>query len=124
MLSQRADEGKAFAVKLKRAFPIGNNLRRQPQIWPSSPNPEQQARERRGPLNPTRSKATAKPRWLTGIHSLASPISVQIHMLRTLEDERAELTERLSAVSSDVVDSLGQRDNRGGRPSSLHAFRS
>ena len=45
-------------------------------------------------------------------------------MLRTLEDERAELTERLSAVSSDVVDSLGQRDNRGGRPSSLHAFRS
>ena len=72
---------------------------------------------------PTQSRATVGPRELSGIHSLVSPISVQIHML-TLEDERAELTERLSAVSSDVVDSLGQRDNRGGRPLSLHAFRS
>jgi len=64
------------------------------------------------------------PRELSGIHSLVSPISVQIHMLRTLEDERAELTERLSAVSSDVVDSLGQRDNRGGSHLSLQPFRS
>lgn len=42
----------------------------------------------------------------------------------TLEDERAELTERLSAVSSDVVDSLGRCDNRGGSPLSLQPFRS
>jgi hypothetical protein len=34
-------------------------------------------------------------------------------MLRTLEDESAELTEKLSAVSSDVVDSLDQTRQSG-----------
>ena len=37
--------------------------------------------------------ATARPRYLAGIHSLVSPISVQIHMMRALEDVSAELTE-------------------------------
>lgn len=50
---------------------------------------------------------------MAGIHSPVSPISVQIHMLRTLEDESAELTEKLSAVSSDVVDSLDQKRQSG-----------
>jgi len=89
-----------FTVKLK-ASPLGptSDDHRSCLHLESSSN---RAHEGRG-STPTRSGATARPRWLAGIHSLVSPISVQIHMMHALKDDSAELTERLCTVSSDVV---------------------
>ena len=114
MLSQRADEGKAFTVKPEIATPIGATSTTTSDLAVICKSSSELAREGEGSI-PTRSRAAARPRELSEIHSLVSLISVQIDMLRLLEDERAELTERFIAVSSDVVDSLGRRENRGGR---------
>jgi hypothetical protein len=46
------------------------------------------------------------------MRSLVSPISVQIHMMHALKNDSAELTERLCAVSSDVVDYFCRREDR------------